>query len=346
MSLILDGTNGLSDVDGTAATPAIRGTDTNTGIFFPAADTIAFAEGGTEVARFDSSGNLGVGTSSPSTRLDIRNASSTAYNPSTAAFNTILNVVNPTSGASTNALIGFTTESNGEWYMGGVQNSGNTAADFVWASRASGARAERMRITSSGNVGIGTSSPQGGLHISRDNIPARFDATNTTVGNEIIVQFNGLSANNATSSDYYFIGGITGGSDRIYILGNGNLQNINGSYGTISDASLKENIVDATPKLDKVMQMQVRNFNFIGDELKQIGFVAQELETIFPGLIEESQNLDRDGKRTGTARKAVKTTVLIPILVKAMQEQQAMITSLTARIAALENPPVESVTNE
>ena len=53
MSLILDGTNGLSDIDGSAATPAIRGTDANTGIFFPAADTIAFSEGGTEVARFN-----------------------------------------------------------------------------------------------------------------------------------------------------------------------------------------------------------------------------------------------------------------------------------------------------
>ena len=64
MSLILDGTSGLSDVDGTAAAPAIRGTDTNTGIFFPAADTIAFSEGGVEVARIDSSGNLLVGTTS------------------------------------------------------------------------------------------------------------------------------------------------------------------------------------------------------------------------------------------------------------------------------------------
>jgi hypothetical protein len=61
MSLILSGTDGLSDVDGSAATPAIRGTDANTGIFFPAADTIAFAEGGAEVARFDSSGNFGLG---------------------------------------------------------------------------------------------------------------------------------------------------------------------------------------------------------------------------------------------------------------------------------------------
>jgi hypothetical protein len=58
MSLILDGSNGLSDVDGSAATPAIRGTDTNTGIFFPAADTIAFSEGGVEQMRLTSAGDL------------------------------------------------------------------------------------------------------------------------------------------------------------------------------------------------------------------------------------------------------------------------------------------------
>jgi hypothetical protein len=52
MSLILSGTDGLSDVDGSAATPAIRGTDANTGIFF-GADIIGFAEGGAEVARFN-----------------------------------------------------------------------------------------------------------------------------------------------------------------------------------------------------------------------------------------------------------------------------------------------------
>ena len=67
MSLILSGTDGLSDIDGSAATPAIRGTDANTGIFFPAADTIAFAEGGAEVARFDSLGNFLVGTTTAQT---------------------------------------------------------------------------------------------------------------------------------------------------------------------------------------------------------------------------------------------------------------------------------------
>ena len=58
MSLILDGTNGLSDVDGSAATPAIRGSDANTGIFFPGADRIGFAEGGVQVGEFDASGNF------------------------------------------------------------------------------------------------------------------------------------------------------------------------------------------------------------------------------------------------------------------------------------------------
>jgi hypothetical protein len=57
---------------GTAGAPAITTTgDTNTGIFFPAADTIAFSEGGVEAARFDSSGNLGLGTTSPTAKLDV-----------------------------------------------------------------------------------------------------------------------------------------------------------------------------------------------------------------------------------------------------------------------------------
>jgi hypothetical protein len=58
MSLVLSGTNGLSDVDGSAATPAIRGSDANTGIYFPGADRIGFAEGGVQVGEFDASSNF------------------------------------------------------------------------------------------------------------------------------------------------------------------------------------------------------------------------------------------------------------------------------------------------
>lgn len=60
---------------GTAAAPSITTSgDTNTGIFFPAADTIAFAEGGVEAARFNSSGDFGVGETSPDSRLEVAKA--------------------------------------------------------------------------------------------------------------------------------------------------------------------------------------------------------------------------------------------------------------------------------
>jgi hypothetical protein len=58
MTLILSGTDGLSDIDGSAATPAIRGTDANTGIYFPGNDRIGFAEGGVQCGEFDASGNF------------------------------------------------------------------------------------------------------------------------------------------------------------------------------------------------------------------------------------------------------------------------------------------------
>lgn len=57
MSLILNGTTGISDVDGTAAAPALTGTDTNTGIFFPAADQVAIATNGTQAMLVDSTQN-------------------------------------------------------------------------------------------------------------------------------------------------------------------------------------------------------------------------------------------------------------------------------------------------
>lgn len=58
MTLILSGTDGLSDIDGSAATPAIRGTDANTGVYFPGADRLGFSTGGVQRGEFDASGNF------------------------------------------------------------------------------------------------------------------------------------------------------------------------------------------------------------------------------------------------------------------------------------------------
>lgn len=79
MPIVINGSTGISGTDGSASTPAIQGSDTNTGMFFPAADTIAFAEGGTEVMRIDSSGSVGIGTSTPIRRLTLTQAGSPEF---------------------------------------------------------------------------------------------------------------------------------------------------------------------------------------------------------------------------------------------------------------------------
>jgi hypothetical protein len=133
MSLILSGTDGLSDVDGSAATPAIRGTDSNTGIFFPAADTIAFAEGGVESARFDSAGNFGVGTTIP------------------ASFGKL--AVNGVASMLTNGLVRFYNSANNNWSF--IDNPSTDGSAFLRFATGAG---EAARIDSSGNLLVGTTS--------------------------------------------------------------------------------------------------------------------------------------------------------------------------------------------
>jgi hypothetical protein len=127
------------------------------------------------------------------------------------------------------------------------------------------------------------------------------------------------------------------------VYGNGNAVNTNGSYGAISDVKLKENIVDVSPKLDKLLNVRIRNYNLKNDEnkTKLIGVVAQELEEVFPSLIEEINDRDADGNDLGTTTKSVKYSVFVPILIKSLQELNANLVaelqSLRQRVAALES---------
>ena len=74
MTVTINGTSGIAGTNGSAGTPAVQGEDTNTGIFFPAADTVAVATGGTERLRVSSAGFVGIGTSSPSEELHVYSA--------------------------------------------------------------------------------------------------------------------------------------------------------------------------------------------------------------------------------------------------------------------------------
>jgi hypothetical protein len=116
------------------------------------------------------------------------------------------------------------------------------------------------------------------------------------------------------------------------IYGNGNIQNTNNSYGAISDIKLKENITDATPKLDDLLQVRIVNYNLKSKPgEKHIGVIAQELESIFPGMVDETTGFD------GEPVKSVKYSIFVPMLIKAMQEMNAEVQSLRSRVALLEN---------
>jgi hypothetical protein len=289
----------------------------------------------TQAMTLDASGNLGVGTTSPQKRVHSVSAGT--------GLNEVLRVGNSqANGGGVGVKIGF--QPNNDFVSNGligasisaVNTSGSAGNDIalVFGTGSGGSESERARIDSSGNLLVGTTSAY-----SSGATPHLFVSANTA-GSYIAVFKNAnatpgclildLSADPNNGSDTY----IATGQNRFKVLSNGNVQNTNNSYGAISDVKLKENIADATPKLADLMQVKVRNYNLIGETTRQIGVVAQELETVFPLMVDESFDRDAEGNDLGTTTKSVKYSVFVPMLIKAMQEQQAIIESLKARLDA------------
>jgi hypothetical protein len=378
MTLILSGTDGLSDIDGSAATPAIRGTDANTGIFFPAADTIAFSEGGVEAMRINSSGDVGIGVT-PVSRLDVFKSTGPLQYVRDSTVNAYW--------STDTTLSFFGTE---------------TAHPLTF--RTSGT--ERMRIDSSGKVGIGTNLPALTLSLSggtgtgpatsgttqngtfrirtaangvidfgslsssgagwiqatdQTSLAQNYDlllnpnggnllvgktaADTTTAGSAILPAYGGanipaMSLAGASSSNSqlgYHQYSTSAAAFRFYVGYGGTVYATSTTITGISDQRLKENIRDLDDGLEKVLSLKPRKFDWKegkGADIKNArGFIAQEFEIVFPDMVEEWKDPAPKGE---DPYKAVNAN-LIPTLVKAIQEQQALITSLTTRITALEN---------
>jgi hypothetical protein len=194
---------------GTVSAPAITTTgDTNTGIFFPAADTIAFTEGGVESMRIDSSGNLGIGTTSPTYKLQIQSGASTILAGADSAATTLTDATQKVMRFGvphyTNAeepvgalFVSNESASNAVIIGGGTAqfNAATVLLFYTAANNTTVTGTERMRIDSSGNVGINTTTPL-----------QRLDVAGSSAMSASGVTFY----YNADNTNSYWVGGNTG----------------------------------------------------------------------------------------------------------------------------------------
>ena len=154
MTVIINGTTGITNVNGTAAAPAETGTDTDSGIVY-GTNSVSLATIGTTALTVDSSQNVGIGTASPSYKLDILTGGGGVY---AAQFG------NGTAAQGMRIVTGMDSTSSGITTAGGtrlIQFDGTNNITQFYTNTS-----ERMRIDSSGNVGVGVTSPASKLDVA------------------------------------------------------------------------------------------------------------------------------------------------------------------------------------
>ena len=251
---------------------------------------------GAETMRITSAGDVGIGTSSPATKLNIENAG--ACQLQMAYSSTIFGRVGRLS--------------SGNYEFSSYENGGSLT---FGTTTSNGSTTERMRIDSSGNLLVGTTTQRNAAKFTLSyngstNNGLAIIETATASGTEFLTFVNPAGTN---------IGSVSrvGVTDAVI-------------YNTTSDQRLKSNIADANPVLEKLMTVKVRQFDWTEGNLHQdAGFIAQELEPVLSGIVTKGKTED-DMWQMDYAR-------LTPYLVKAIQEQQALIELLTTRLTNLEN---------
>ena len=273
----------------------------------------------------DTSGNVGIGTSSPGFKLDVAAAQG---------------IVRNTSSTGTNAVDYRVVNTGGTTYFGRDDSTGSSFGSSAYATvlYSSGAypmafftnATESMRIDSSGNLLVGTTSGSTKLRVAGSAVAGRLVSfTPNTAGDvaQACLLVSKYDNNSTTSQVYIQFSMNNDGTASGQINANGASQ---AAFGSWSDSRLKENIVDLPSQLNNILALRPTEFDYIESEGggHQIGFIAQEMQEIYPDAVGERA----DGMLTITGWD--KTTAR---LVKAIQEQQAMIESLTTRLTALES---------
>jgi hypothetical protein len=283
---------------------------------------------GTTAVTINSSQNVGIGTSSPSYKLHVSSAQGSLATQSTTITNSVYNAFINGGGTS---YVGVDTSTGSIFGAGAygftIFNAANSPTTFVTNST------ERMRINSSGQVLIGQTSAIYTEQFAVTNpTTAGWTAsfTNTTASTSLGTIISG------TASNLYALYFQTG-----YVAGSGGTlagivvcSGTTTTYGTTSDYRLKTNVQPMSGALEKVQALNPVTYDWIADNKPSQGFIAHELQAVVPEcVVGEKDAVVENGK---PKYQVVDTSFLVATLTAAIKEQQALITTLQAQVAALQ----------
>jgi len=261
----------------------------------------------TQAMTLDASGNLGIGTTSPANKLDVR----------TSGTNDVAFIVTSSGGGS---LIKF---SDGNTSVN--PKMGANANDLVFATNTSGSATERARIDSSGNLLVGATAVVGSerLNVTANtgSYNARFINSNASPYGPM-VNYSGAAPNGTSNECWRFED--TGGL-RFQVRSNGGVVNYSANNVNLSDRREKTNFAPAGDYLAKICAIPVQTFNYIDQNMEDdpgltLGVVAQDVEAVAPELVKESNwGTEEEPKM----RLSIYQTDLQYALMKALQELKA-----------------------
>jgi hypothetical protein len=313
-------------------------------ILAPSGDLVLDASSGNDIVV---NKDMGIGTDSPAHDLDVLDAGSGVTGSMRVGANNSSGANNGTviinSGGSGNARLQFDYETNASRAAIHVDSSAQNL-EFETAGT------DRMIVESDGDVGIGVTSATYKLDIA-DSITggdyiARIRSTDTsaTGRHHLLIENN----SSADDTSYTFLRAFRTGSEKFYIVLDGSANNATGTYTTISsDARLKTNVKPLKGALDKIMLLNPVSYDWINPDehigYKKVGFLAQEVAavdpswTTFGGVPGEKDEKLLSGDRMKTV--AVTGPDFMATMVKALQEQQAVISSLKSWICLQPDAP-------
>lgn len=293
----------------TLTAPVFSGNVTATTITSPAATALTLQSAGTTAVTVNTSQNVGIGTASPSTKLQVtKTGSSSVLTISSDTTNSGL--------AITDGTINGVLYSSG---VGGVALYATSAHPVVFGT----SNTERMRIDTGGNLLVGTTTNYGSAktHINSAGTVLSLYCSGGSGQPALII---GKESNDASTSQVLM--------QFLYNSGSLGLGQINGNgggsaaFGSYSDIRLKENITNIDSQLGNICALRPVEFDYkTGGH--QIGFIAQEMQEIYPDAVGTSA--DDMLTITGWSKTEAR-------LVKAIQELKATVDAQAARIAALE----------